>query len=120
MDRVLQPLMQRFKLVDSLLQGFDAPLVPRSRRLGSRVRGPPTASQLNDAAEDRHATHRPPAWIAGTRHCRNLPPPLSRKPREGRRKQDPRRGSLPSLVSKDYSSAHVLGHRRGKLVLIPD
>ena len=51
MDRVLQPLQERFKLVDSLLQGFDAPLVPRIRRLGSRVRGPPSATQLNDTGQ---------------------------------------------------------------------
>ena len=30
MDRVLQPLQERFELVDSLLKGFDTPLVPRT------------------------------------------------------------------------------------------
>jgi hypothetical protein len=35
MDRVLQPLQERFKLVDSLLQGFDAPLVRRNMGLGT-------------------------------------------------------------------------------------
>ena len=93
MDRVLQPLKERFKAVDSLLQSVHAPLVARSSRLGSRVRGPPAATQLNDTAEDRHATNRAPAWIAGTRHSKNLPLPPSRKPPEGRRKQDPTSGT---------------------------
>jgi hypothetical protein len=60
-DCVLQPPKQRLKLVDPLLQRFDAPLMSRSSRLGRRVRGPPSATQLNDTAENRHATHRPPA-----------------------------------------------------------
>ena len=99
MDRVLQPLQQRFKLVDSLLKGFDTPLVSRS--LKTRIRGPPAAPQLNHTAEDRHATHRPPTWIAGTRHGRNLPLPLSRNPPEGRRKQDPTSGTgRTGLVTK--------------------
>jgi hypothetical protein len=46
MDRVLQPLEERLKLVDSPLQGFDAPLVPCIRCLGSRI--PPAATQLDD------------------------------------------------------------------------
>jgi hypothetical protein len=47
MDRVLQPLQERFKLVDSLLQGFDTPLVPR-KGLRNRVRGPPSATQFGN------------------------------------------------------------------------
>ncbi len=90
MDRVLQPLEERLKLLDSPLQRCDAPLVPRIRRLGSRVRSPPAATQLNDPGEDRNSTHRPPAWIAGTRHGANLRLPLSRKPREGRRSKTQR------------------------------
>jgi hypothetical protein len=45
-ERVLQPLKERLELVDSLLQGFDAPLVPRSRRSSARLRSAarPTAS----------------------------------------------------------------------------
>ena len=68
MDRVLQPLEERFKLVGSPLQGLDAPLVPRIRRLGSRVRGPPAATQLNNASEDRQ-TRAPAAHL----DCRNSP-----------------------------------------------
>ena len=67
MTRVLQPLEERLKLVDPPLQGFDAPLVPRIRRLRSRVRGPPAATQLNDTGEDRNSTHRPRV------DCRNSP-----------------------------------------------
>ena len=63
---------ERFKLVDSSLKGLDAPLVPRIRRLGSFVRGPP-AAQLNNASEDRQTPHRPPTWIAGTRHGQKPP-----------------------------------------------
>jgi hypothetical protein len=59
MDRVLEPLQERFKLVDSTLQGCDTPLMPR-RSLGSRVRSPPYATQLNDPAKDRDATNRAP------------------------------------------------------------
>jgi hypothetical protein len=66
MDRVLQTLEQRLKLVNSPLQGFDAPLLRCVGRLGSRVRGPPTASQLNNAFEPPQRPRRPPAWIAGT------------------------------------------------------
>jgi hypothetical protein len=77
MDRVLEPLEERFKLVDPLLQNFDAPLMPRSSCLGGRVRGPPAATQLDDAAEDRRATPRATTWIAGTRHGGTLPLPLS-------------------------------------------
>ena len=90
MDRVLQPLEERLKLVDSSLQGLDAPLVPRIRRPGSRVRSPPAATQLNNASEDRQTPHRPPTWIAGTRDGPTLRLPLSRKPREGRRSKTQR------------------------------
>ena len=51
---------------------------------GSRVLRPPAATQLNDTAEDRNSTHRATAWIAGTRHGRNLRLPRSLQPREGR------------------------------------
>jgi hypothetical protein len=93
MDGVLESLEQRFKLVDPLLQDFNALLMSLSRRSGGHVRGPTAASQLNDTAENRHATQRPPAWISATRHGRNLLLPLCRTPREGRRKQDPTSGT---------------------------
>src|ERR671914_366536 len=94
MDRVLEPLEERFKLVDPLLQNFDAPLMPRSSCLGGRVRGPPAATQLDDAAEDRRATPRATTWIAGTRHGGKPPTAsFSWKPRERRRKQDPTSGA---------------------------
>jgi hypothetical protein len=101
MDRVLQPLQERFKLVDSLLQGFDAPLVRRNMGLGTQIRCPPSSTQLSDTPKDRDATNRAPAWIAGTRHSRNLPLPPSQEPREGRRKQDPTSGTdRTGLVTK--------------------
>jgi len=56
MDRILRRLKERCKLVDSLLQSLDAPLVAHIRGLGSRIRGPPSAAQLNDTA--RIATRR--------------------------------------------------------------
>ena len=120
MDRVLQPFQERFKPVGSLLQSVDAPLVSRSSRLGSRVRGPSSATQLNDTAEDRHATNRAPAWIAGTRHVETSRCLLlesrarggGSKPNERHRPRRPPR--------QDYSSAHLPGHVRSKLMLIPD
>jgi hypothetical protein len=56
MDSVLQALDEGFKLVDSVLQDFNAPLMPCSRRLGGRARGPPAAGHLDDTAEDPRAT----------------------------------------------------------------
>jgi hypothetical protein len=101
MDRVLQPLQERLKLVDSLLQGFDAPLVRRNMGLGTQIRCPPSSTQLNDTPKDRDATNWAPAGIAGTRHSRNLPLPPSQEPREGRRKQDPTSGTeRTGLVTK--------------------
>ena len=101
MDRVLQPLQERLKLVDSLLQGLDAPLVGRNMCLGTQIRCPPSSTQLNDTPKDRDATNRVPAWIAGTRHSRNLPLPPFQEPREGRRKQDPTNGrDRTGLVTK--------------------
>jgi hypothetical protein len=73
MDGVLEPLEERFKPVDPPLQDFNAPLMPRSRRLGGRVRGPPAAAQLDDTAEDRRATPHGPTRIAATRHRRKPP-----------------------------------------------
>jgi hypothetical protein len=73
MDGVLEPLEERFELVDPLLQDFNAPLMPRSRRLGGRARGPPAATQLDDTAEDRRATPHGPTRIAGARHRRKPP-----------------------------------------------
>jgi hypothetical protein len=105
MDRVLQPLQQRFKLVDSLLKGFDTPLVSR-RGLGSRIRGPPAATQLNHTAENRHATHRPPTWIAGTRHGRNLPLPLFSEAARGEEEARPNERYGPHRpCQQDYSAA---------------
>src|SRR5215218_3235484 len=100
-DRVLEPLEERFQLVDPLLQDFDTPLLPR--RLGRRVGGPPGATHLNHAAENRRPAHRAPTWIAGTRHGRGPPTAsFSWKPRERRRKQDPTSGAgrTGRLVSK--------------------
>src|SRR5688572_9927977 len=112
MDRILQSLKERFKLVDSLLQSLDAPLVSPIRGLGSRLWGPPSAAQLNDAAENRRAANRAPAWIAGTRHIENLRLPPSRKPREGRRKQDPTSGTgRTGLVSKATCRPRGRSHR---------
>src|SRR5918999_3136809 len=110
MDRVLEPLEERFKLVDPLLQNFDAPLMPRSSCLGGRVRGPPAATQLDDAAEDRHATPRATTWIAGTRHGGKPPTAsFSCKPRERRRKQDPTSGAgrTGRLASKTTRQPHA-------------
>jgi hypothetical protein len=92
MDGVLEPLEEGFELVDSVLQDFNAPLMPLSRRLGGRARGPPAAAELDDAAEDRRATPRGPTLIAGTRHRRKPPTASFWKPRERRRKQDPTSG----------------------------
>jgi hypothetical protein len=117
MDRVLQTLQERFKLVDSLLQGFDTPLMPR-KGLASRVRGPPSATQLNDTAKDRDATNRAPAWIAGARHSRNLPLPPSQEPREGRRKQDPTSGTdRTGLVTKTTRQPTCPRSMGGRIIL---
>jgi hypothetical protein len=94
MDGVLEPLEERFKLVNPLLQDFNAPRMPRSRRLGGRARRPPAATQLDDTAEDCRATPPGPPWIAGTRRPRKPPTAsFSWKPRERRRKQDPTSGA---------------------------
>jgi hypothetical protein len=92
MDGVLEPLEEGFELVDSVLQDFNAPLMPLSRRRGGRARGPPAAAELDDAAEDRRATPRGPTRIAGARHRRKPPTASFWKPRERRRKQDPTSG----------------------------
>src|SRR5215218_10851234 len=107
MDRVLEPLEERFKLVDPLLQNFDAPLMPRSSCLGGRVRGPPAATQLDDAAEDRRATPRATTGIAGTRHGGTLPLPLlleAAREEEEARPNERCRPHWPARL-KDYSPA---------------
>jgi hypothetical protein len=45
--------------------------VPRSSHLGSGGRSAAAATQLDNTAEDRHATQRATAWLAGTRHGLN-------------------------------------------------